>query len=133
MRDGDVCREDQWFRLCYTHSTGPGSPRLLAQVESNRCVPFARAHGSQEMHTSHTSHFQTRPWLSGETKGPSFVPLPLQAWREPLPSAWHRQALPLLVDFIKTTSLLWGCRVLHPSCTPAMYPGWQLIWEPRAG
>lgn len=56
---------------------------------------------AQEVHKGWISHLQPRPWLS--------------AGRQLFPSPWHRQALPLPIHLIKTTSLLWGSHVLHPS------------------
>ena len=109
-------------------------PGTSGEDPGNACFPFTHAHGSQEMHTRQIPVISSPDlgFLKGE-KGPaSSLPSRRQGGK-PFPSPWHRQALPLPVHLIKTTSLLWGCRVLHPSCAPAIYPGWQLIWESGAG
>ena len=132
--------------MCATRTSGSGCATPILQDQApqvppvtggehpgDACFPFTHAHGSQKTHTRQISHFQPKPWLSRGTKGCSFLPPPSQAGRLPFPSPWHRWELPLPIHLIKTTSLLWGCRVLHPSCALAICLGWQLIWESGAG
>lgn len=132
--------------MCATRTSGSGcatpvlqdqAPRVPpgtdGEYSGNACFPFTHAYGSQEIRTRQISQFQPRPWLSQRTKGPSFLPPPLRVGRQLFPSPWHRQVLPLPIHLTETTRLLWGCRIPHPSRALAIYPGWQLIWESRAG
>lgn len=133
VHDCDVCHEDWWLRLCSSNSSGPGSP----------CVCWCWWRGPWPCVRS----LCPCPWVSGDAhqalpaqtlaflrdKRAHLPHSPLAAGRQLFPSPQHGQALPLPIHLIETTSLLWGCCVLHPSCAPAICPGWQLIWERGAG
>lgn len=97
---GWLGRGTRGFKLCHTLQAVPHVPAGPGGEDPGHvCFPWT--HGAQEVHKGWISHLQPRPWLS--------------AGRQLFPSPWHRQALPLPIHLIKTTSLLWGSHVLHPS------------------